>query len=79
MCDSHNPASDGGHPDRRAFLKRSTIAAAAGLLGISLGSKVAYADALTREQRWARSRLGRLSELWRGPLRSDGPSSAQEQ
>lgn len=51
MSDPHNPFSDGGHPDRRAFLKRSTIATVAGLLGANLGGNVAYADALTREQR----------------------------
>ena len=51
MSDPHNPFSDGGHPDRCAFLKRSTIATVAGLLGAKLGGNVAYADALTREQR----------------------------
>ena len=51
MCDLHNPASTGGHPDRRTFLKRATVATAAGLLGARLGRNVAYADALTREQR----------------------------
>jgi carbonic anhydrase len=51
MCDLQNPASIGSHPDRRTFLKRATITTAAGLLGARLGRHVAYADALTREQR----------------------------
>ena len=51
MCDLQNPASPGGQPDRRTFLKRATVATVAGLLGARLGRNVAYADALTREQR----------------------------
>jgi carbonic anhydrase len=51
MCDLQNPASTGGHSDRRTFLKRATVATVAGLLGARLGRNVAYADALTREQR----------------------------
>src|SRR5215510_4190870 len=51
MCDLQNPASPGGQPDRRTFLKRATIATVAGLLGANLGGNVAYADALTKEQR----------------------------
>ncbi len=37
--------------DRRAFLRRSTAAAAAGLLGGALGAEVAFGAALTKEQR----------------------------
>jgi carbonic anhydrase len=51
MCDLQNPASTGGRPNRRTFLKRATVATVAGLLGTRLGRNVAYADALTREQR----------------------------
>jgi carbonic anhydrase len=51
MCDIQNPASTADGPDRRTFLKRMTVATVAGLLGANLGGNVAYADALTKEQR----------------------------
>jgi carbonic anhydrase len=51
MCDIQNPASTADGPDRRTFLKRVTVATVAGLLGANLGGNVAYADALTKEQR----------------------------
>jgi carbonic anhydrase len=51
MCDLQSPTSTSGQPDRRAFLKGATVATVAGLLGARLGRNVAYADALTREQR----------------------------
>ena len=51
MYHPHSPASNGIHPDRRAFLQRSTIATVVGLLGTSLAGNVAETDALTRERR----------------------------
>src|SRR5262245_5312789 len=55
MCDKSVKPLEGGPPDRRRFLKVSAAAAVVGLLGGSLGGRLAYADALTKE----RQRIGR--------------------
>ncbi len=50
MCDKPKPFQDGSRFDRRNFLK-VPIAAAVGVLSGSLVGSLAYAAALTREQR----------------------------
>jgi carbonic anhydrase len=51
MCDRSKKPVEGGHVNRRGFLKVPTTAAALGLLGGSLCGSVAHADVVTREQR----------------------------
>jgi carbonic anhydrase len=69
MCDlSKKPVADGSL-NRRGFLKMPTVAAAAGLLGGSLWSGVAHADALTREQRDKMTPEEILAEMKRGNQR----------
>jgi len=48
---THGTHAQCGHLDRRGFLRLSTSVAALGLLGGSLYGSLAYADALTKEQR----------------------------
>src|SRR5262249_20107295 len=51
MCDKQFPDSVGCRLGRRDFLKMSGVATAMMLLGGGLVHKVAFADALTKEQR----------------------------
>lgn len=58
-----------GHLDRRAFLKASTVAAALGVLQGSPFGSVAYADALTKEQRDKMTPDEIIAEMKRGNVR----------
>lgn len=58
-----------GHLDRRTFLKLTSAATATGVLGGSLFGNLAYADALTKEQRDNMTPDQILAEMKRGNLR----------
>jgi carbonic anhydrase len=66
MRDVSKKPADGGHLNRRGFLKVPTAAAAAGLLGGSLCGSMARAEALTREQRDKMTPEEILAEMKRG-------------
>jgi carbonic anhydrase len=52
--------------DRRALLKASGTAAAAGILGVGLGTRLAYGDALTKKQRDALTPDEIIAAMMRG-------------
>jgi carbonic anhydrase len=66
MSDKSSKPVACGHLNRRGFLKLPAAAAALGLLGGGLCGSVAYADALTREQRDKMTPDDVLAELKRG-------------
>jgi carbonic anhydrase len=51
VCDKFDPTVESRHLDRRMFLKASTATTAAALCGFDFFGSVAYAAALTKEQR----------------------------
>jgi carbonic anhydrase len=66
MRDTSKTFQESRHFDRRSFLTVSTAAVAVGLIGGSLGDSLAYAAALTKEQRDKMTPEEILMEMQRG-------------
>jgi carbonic anhydrase len=66
MCNRSKTPQEGRRFDRRSFLKGPIAAAAVGLLGGSVGGRMAYAAALTKEQRDRMTPDEIIAEMQRG-------------